>query len=51
MQRSEVLASRAPAKPDFVKATLNAQELHAYYMAFISSQRLSLAGCSLLTRT
>jgi|GEM_PF-1610862 len=36
---------RAPVglpKPDFMRSTLNAAELHAYYIAVVSSRSLSM---------
>jgi hypothetical protein len=37
---------RAP-KPDSKKSSLNAQELHAYYIALISSRRLCVRNTEL----
>lgn len=39
-QRDVRPAKRWP-KPDFVKATLTQQELHAYYIALITSAKLA----------
>ena len=40
-QRSDAPATKGP-KPDFVRTTLNAREIHAYYIALISSPTLSV---------
>ncbi|MDQ6766969.1 MAG: hypothetical protein M3Z41_04085 [Candidatus Eremiobacteraeota bacterium] len=40
-QRSDAPAVKGP-KPDFVRTTLNAREIHAYYIALISSPTLSV---------
>jgi hypothetical protein len=39
--RNDAPATKGP-KPDFVRTTLNARELHAYYIALISSPTLSV---------
>ncbi len=40
--RSDAPAAKGWPKPDFVRTTLNARELHAYYIALISSPTLSV---------
>jgi hypothetical protein len=39
--RSDAPAAKRWPKPDFVRTALNARELHAYYIALISSPTLS----------
>jgi hypothetical protein len=39
----DVKVHRIHPKPDFVRATLTSQELHAYYIALICSSTLSAA--------
>ena len=41
--RGDTKPSKKWPKPDFVLATLTSQELHAYYIALISSAALSAA--------
>jgi len=45
--RSDTPAPKRWPKPDFVRTTLNARELHAYYIALISSPTLSVIRGSL----
>ncbi|MDQ6824807.1 MAG: hypothetical protein M3007_05010 [Candidatus Eremiobacteraeota bacterium] len=45
--RSDTPAPKRWPKPDFVRTTLNARELHAYYIALISSPTLSVIRDSL----
>lgn len=40
--RGEVRAARRWPKPDFVRSSLNQAELHAYYIAILSSRGLAL---------
>jgi hypothetical protein len=40
---ADVKPSKKWPKPDFVRATLTAQELHAYYIAVISSALICAA--------
>jgi hypothetical protein len=40
--RSDAPATKGWPKPDFVRTTLNAREIHAYYIALISSPTLSV---------
>jgi len=47
MSQGDVRPAKGWPKPDFVRAKLTAQELHAYYIAVISSSALFAApeGC------
>ncbi len=47
----DALGDRLRPKPDFLSVALNAQELHAYYIAVLSCQGLAVLGNgSLITR-
>ena len=43
MPQKDVRPAKRWPKPDFVRSALTPQELHAYYIALISSFRLSAA--------
>jgi len=45
--RNDAPAPKRWPKPDFVRTTLNTRELHAYYIALISSPTLSVLSGSL----
>jgi hypothetical protein len=49
-QRSDAPVTKRP-KPDFVRTTLNARELHAYYIALISSPTLGMVRNKLKLQT
>ncbi len=41
---ADMAGARKWPKPDFVNIPLNAQELHAYYIAVISAEYLAVAS-------
>jgi hypothetical protein len=47
MKETRPSGKRRAPKPDSKKTTLNAQELHAYYIALISSRRLCVRNAEL----
>ncbi len=51
LPQREARAAKGWPKPDFVRARLTAQELHAYYIALISSACLTAAPDGLRLKT
>jgi len=47
MKASRPVGKRRKSKLDTARVTLNAQELHAYYIALISSRRLFVRDAEL----